>query len=149
MQVLTNFVRSWRTDIGRHLFLLLQNSFNTWSNYLRTACLFSGDCDAIKVHNHAEIKWGQYPAILTEQPWSIYDLGGKKNTIFLAGQTAGNPARVTNHSAGMLALWARNFQGIWTTLLRNRGPGDHFDILSSDWTIKIEIKNMKRSTYSK
>ena len=44
------------------------------------------DRDGVEVHEHAKQQRGQYPAILTEQAWSIKDL---KNTIFLR-DTAGN-----------------------------------------------------------
>ena len=36
-------------------------------------CVFM-DGDEVKVHKHAKKERGQYPAILTEQAWSIKDL---------------------------------------------------------------------------
>ena len=36
-------------------------------------CVFM-DRDEVEVHKHAKNKRGQYPAILTEQAWSINDL---------------------------------------------------------------------------
>ena len=32
------------------------------------------DRDKVKVHKNAKKEWGQYPAILAEQAWSIKDL---------------------------------------------------------------------------
>ena len=32
------------------------------------------DRDKVEVHKHAKKERGQYPSILTEQPWSIKDL---------------------------------------------------------------------------
>jgi len=41
------------------------------------------DQDEVKVHKHAKNEQGQYPAILTEQAWSIKDLlYGIKHQIF-------------------------------------------------------------------
>ena len=42
----------------------------------------------IEVHKHAKKERGQYPAILTEQAWSIKDLlYGIRHQIILAGQS--------------------------------------------------------------
>jgi len=54
--LLTKLVRSRWLDIGQVLF-----------------CVFM-DRDEVEVHNHAKKERGQYPAILTEQAWSIKDL---------------------------------------------------------------------------
>ena len=60
------------------------------------------------VYWHAK-KGGQYPAILTEQAWSIKDLLYGERTLFSWGtqqvvlsglDNAILPARVANHSAG-------------------------------------------------
>ena len=65
------------------------------------------DRDEVEVHKHAKKERGQYPAILTEQAWSIkdlwYDLKHKK-MIFEREIPSGQyrsilPARVANHSA--------------------------------------------------
>ena len=47
------------------------------------------DRDEVEVHKHAKKERGQYPAILTEQAWSIkdllYDLKHQKMIFDLAG----------------------------------------------------------------
>ena len=58
------------------------------------------DRDGVEVHKLAKKEGGQYPAILTKQAWSIKDLLQGKNNIASSLDTAGNPARVANHSAG-------------------------------------------------
>ena len=70
-------------------------------------CVFM-DRDEIEVHKLAKKERGQYPAILTEQTWSIKDLSygfrgnfscGIQWTV-LSGQDGSIlPARVANHSA--------------------------------------------------
>jgi len=45
------------------------------------------DQDGVEVHKYGKIKGDQYPAILTEQAWSIKDLL----------HTAGNPGRARWH----------------------------------------------------
>ena len=74
--LLTKFVRSRWKDIGQVLF-----------------CVFM-DRDEVEVHNLAKKERGLYPAILTEQTWSIKDLlyGFQGNFSIL-------PARVANHIA--------------------------------------------------
>ena len=58
-----------------------------------------------EVHKLAKKERGQYPAILTEQAWSIEDLCMAFGKIFLAGYSGQSraavifPARVANHSA--------------------------------------------------
>ena len=51
-------------------------------------CLFM-DLDEVEVHKHVKKERGQYPAILTEQAWSIkdllYDLKHQKMIFDLAG----------------------------------------------------------------
>ena len=44
------------------------------------------DQDGVEVHKHAKIERVQYPAILTEQTWSIKDLLYGFNGIVLAGR---------------------------------------------------------------
>ena len=70
-------------------------------------CVFK-DREEVEVHKHAKKERGQYPAILTEQAWSIKDLlyGIKHhNKIYVprlipSGQDSSIlPARVANHSA--------------------------------------------------
>ena len=56
IRLLTKLVRSRRLDIGQVLF-----------------CVFM-DRDEVEVHKHAKKERGQYPAILTEQAWSIKDI---------------------------------------------------------------------------
>jgi len=67
------------------------------------------DRDGIEVHKLAKKERGQYPAILTEQAWSIKDLlyGFRGNfscgtrRVVPSGQDSSIlPARVANHSAG-------------------------------------------------
>ena len=67
------------------------------------------DRDGVEVHKHAKKEQGQYPAILTEQTWSIEDLlyGFRGNfscgtgRVVPSGQDSSIlPARVANHSAG-------------------------------------------------
>ena len=63
--------------------------------------------DFVSVHKHAKKERSQYPAILTEQAWSIKDLlyGIKHQNMSLAGQTRipsgqdGAILPVANHSA--------------------------------------------------
>jgi len=71
-------------------------------------CVFM-DRDGVKVHKLAKKELGQYPAILTEQAWSIKDLlYGFRGNFFCgtrrvvpSGQDSSIlPARVANHSAG-------------------------------------------------
>ena len=67
------------------------------------------DRDRVEVHKLAKKERGQYPAILTEQTWSIKDLlyGSWENfscrarRVVPSGQDSSIlPARVANHSAG-------------------------------------------------
>ena len=55
------------------------------------------DRDEVEVHKNAKKEQGQYPAILTEQAWSIKDLLYGQNimpTEFrFCGTNAGNPER--------------------------------------------------------
>ena len=56
-------------------------------------CMFMNQ-DGVEVHKHAKKEQGQYPAILTEQAWSIKDvlhqwLSGK----FFLQDAAGSPER--------------------------------------------------------
>ena len=55
--LLTKLVRSRWLDIGQVLFF----------------CIFM-DQDKVEIHKIAKKEQGQYPAILTEQAWSIKDL---------------------------------------------------------------------------
>ena len=64
------------------------------------------DRDGVEVHKLAKKERGQYPAILTEQAWSIKDLlygfGGKFGTwqVVPGGQGSSIlPTWVANHSA--------------------------------------------------
>ena len=70
-------------------------------------CVFL-DRDEVEVHKLAKTEWGQCPAILTEQTWSIKDLlyGFRWNfacgiqRVVSSGQDGPIlPARVANHSA--------------------------------------------------
>ena len=67
------------------------------------------DRDRVEVHKPAKKERGQYPAILTEQAWSIKDLlyGFQRNfscgtqRVVPSGQDSSIlPARVANHSVG-------------------------------------------------
>ena len=71
------------------------------------------DQDEVKVHKLAKKERGQYPAILTEQAWSIKDLlygirhqkselcsCGTKRVIPSGQDRSIFPARVANHSTG-------------------------------------------------
>ena len=71
-------------------------------------CVFM-DRDGVEVQKHAKKERGQYPAILTEQAWSIKDLlyGFRGNFSCGTRRVVPNgqdspilPARVANHSAG-------------------------------------------------
>ena len=59
-------------------------------------CVFM-DRDEVEVHKKRKKERGQYPAILTEQAWSIKDLlNGQKITpkdFRFCGTNAGNPER--------------------------------------------------------
>ena len=72
-------------------------------------CVFM-DRDGVEVHNHAKKERGQYPAILTEEAWSMKAFGD-----FFLRDTAGSPsrqnssilpARVANHSARFGSSWS-------------------------------------------
>ena len=52
------------------------------SSFLR---VYGGD--GVDVHKIAKKERGQYPAILTEQAWSIQDLSYAFGKIFLAGHS--------------------------------------------------------------
>ena len=66
------------------------------------------DRDEVKIHKHAQQERGQYPAILTEQAWSIKDLlygiKHQKMIFDLAGPSEKSrailPSPVANQSAG-------------------------------------------------
>ena len=69
------------------------------------------DRDEVVVHKNAKKESGQYPAILTEQAWSIKDLlyGLRQNSFAFAGPTRAIPsgqdrpilpARVANQNTG-------------------------------------------------
>ena len=67
------------------------------------------DRDAVEVHKLAKKELGQYPAILTEQTWSIKDLlygfwgnvsRGTQRVVPSGQDSSILPARVANHSAG-------------------------------------------------
>ena len=71
-------------------------------------CLFM-DQDRVEVHKLTKKERGQYPAILTEQAWSIKDLlygfwghfSCRTQQVVPSGQDSSIlPARVANHSAG-------------------------------------------------
>jgi len=71
-------------------------------------CMFM-DRDGVEVHKLAKKERGQYPAILTEQAWSIKDLlyGFRENfscrtrRVVPSGQDSSIlPTRVANHSVG-------------------------------------------------
>ena len=61
------------------------------------------DREGVEVHKRVEKKRGHYPAILTEQAWSIKDLfRGKKKHAIVQRDTENNPERdrVANDSVG-------------------------------------------------
>ena len=71
-------------------------------------CVFM-DRDGVEVHKLAKKERGQYPAILTEQAWSIKDLlygfrgnfsCGRRRVVPSGQDSSILPARVANHSAG-------------------------------------------------
>ena len=73
------------------------------------------DRDEVEVHKLAKKERGQYPAILTEQTWSIKDLlcGFRGNfscrtrRVVPGGQDSSIlPARVASHSAGFDSSYA-------------------------------------------
>ena len=72
------------------------------------SCVFM-DRDGVEVHKLAKKERGQYPAIMTEQAWSLKDLlyGFRGNfscgtrRVFPSEQGSSIlPARVANHNAG-------------------------------------------------
>ena len=81
-----------------------------WSSFFFFFCKFM-DRDGVEVHKHAKKEQGQYPAILTEQTWSIKDLlygfrgsfsCGTAGRVVPSGQDSSIlPAWVANHSAGL------------------------------------------------
>ena len=115
-QVVQNFFTQSR-DL--HVWFFIYSKSNTWHVLLTKSdvkvagcwsicfCLFM-DRDGIKVHNWQKKQWIQYPAILTEQAWTIKDLLNGKRTPFFWGRqrvipseqdSAILPARVANYSA--------------------------------------------------
>ena len=71
-------------------------------------CVFM-DRDAVEVHKLAKKERGRYPAILTEQTWSIKDLlygfwgnfsCGTRRVVPSGQDSSILPARVANHSTG-------------------------------------------------
>ena len=67
------------------------------------------DLDPVSVHKHAKKELGQYPAILTEQAWSIKDLlygfqgnfsYGTRRVVPSGQDSSILPAWVANNSAG-------------------------------------------------
>ena len=74
-------------------------------------CLFM-DRDRVEVHKLAERERGQYPAILTEQAWSIKDLlygfrgdfsCGKQRVVPSGQDSSISPTRVANHRVGFVS----------------------------------------------
>ena len=61
------------------------------------------DRDGVEVHKLVKKEQGQYPAILTEQAWSIKDLLYGFRGIFLLCDTAGSPERARYVLSGYLA----------------------------------------------
>ena len=67
------------------------------------------DRDGVEVHKLAKKERGQYPAILTEQAWSMKDIlygfrrsfsCGTRRVVPSGQDSSISPARVANHSAG-------------------------------------------------
>ena len=54
------------------------------AGYWPSFCVFM-DLNSVSIHKHAKKERGQYPAILTEQAWSIKDLLFDFREIFLEG----------------------------------------------------------------
>ena len=88
------------------------------------------DRDEVEVHKHAKKERGQYPAILTEQTWSIKDLlyGFWGNfacgiqRVVPSGRSI-LPARVANHSARFgFILPARGTSHIINCIIDLRQP---------------------------
>ena len=70
------------------------------------------DRDGVEVHKLAKKERGQYPAILTEQAWSIKDLlygfwgnfsCGTRRVVPSGQDSSILPARVANHGAGFVS----------------------------------------------
>ena len=55
------------------------------------------DRDEVEVHKLAKKERGQYPAILTEQTWSLKDLYGLRDTAGSPERASILPARGTSH----------------------------------------------------
>ena len=90
--LLTKLVRSRWLDLGQVLLF----------------CVFM-DRDGVEVHKLAKKELGRYPAILTEQAWSIKDLlygfwgnfsCGTRRVVPSGQDGSILPVRVANHSAG-------------------------------------------------
>ena len=80
------------------------------------------DQDEVKVHKLAKKERGQYPAILTEQAWSIKDLlygiRHQKSEKFFLRDKARNPKRA--RSLHLARSGRQSQRGIWF-ILRARG----------------------------
>ena len=95
------------------------------------------DRDWVEIYKLAKEERGQYPAILTEQSWSIKDLYGFRGNfsfgtwqIVLSGQDSSIlPARLANHSAGFdwsfplteLSMYNIEICGLLTKYEGNKG----------------------------
>ena len=99
-----------RYHLQRNLYGLLTKCEVEMAGYWPSSffCVFM-DRDVVGVHKHAKKERGQYPAILTEQAWSIKDLlydflrnvsCGTRRVVPSGQGSSILPARVANHSAG-------------------------------------------------
>ena len=100
------------------------------------------DRDEVEVHKLAKTERGQYPAILTEQTWSVKDLlyGFRGNFACGIQRVAPSvqdgsilPARVANHSAIWVILPARGASHIINFLM------NFLSFLSSSWPSDANI----------
>ena len=71
------------------------------------------DGDEVEVHKHAKKERGQYPAILTEQTWSIKDLFYGFRNFFLR-DTACSPGRA--RWLHLARLGSQSHRAIWVIL---------------------------------
>ena len=76
------------------------------------------DHDGVEVHNLAQNEWGQYPAILNEQAWSI-NYYTEKEHYFLVGHSGWDsvilPVTVANHNARFGSSWPLMELALWWT----------------------------------
>ena len=106
------------------------------------ACL-SPDLDEVEVNELAKKERGQYPAILTEQTWSIKDLLYGLGKFFLR-DTAGSPerARWLHHAR----LGSQSHRAIWF-ILPARGRGANHVVKPDKVTTNLNLNAVNIHMY--